>query len=173
MADTLSLTLEAFVKWRYADTLDLSSVVDTSSMEYEQDLTDGTGANQADKFWHDTLSIGVNASVDLQLDALTQSIFGSTVTITLVKVKGIFIINNLTTAGDELIVGGGTNPFLKPWNDVTNAREFIGPGGMWFNSNPVDGWTVTGSSNDNLRIANPSGNSGTAAPKILIWGTSA
>lgn len=173
MADTLATTIDFKVSWNRSEALDLSNAVDQGTLSLLKTLADGTGNDQADVCWHDSRSVSSAANDDLDLTALTQTIYGSTVTITMAKVKAIVIINTNTTAGDELVIDTSVSNAFKGWSNASaTSKAEIGPGGLWVVSAPLAGWTVTNSSTDILRVSNPGG--GTSITyKIFILGTSA
>lgn len=170
MADSLATTLKVAMSWVFQDALDLATIADVSKLEFEKSTTDGTGVDQADKIWHDTRTLATATNDDLDLNALTNSIFGSPVTINFAKVKAIIIKNKSTTSGDELKVGAaGTNPFVGPFAGVTTAIVEVGADSVLVLTSLKDGWTVTGGSSNVLRINNP--NAGSVTYDIVIIGT--
>lgn len=170
MADTLAIDVLAKVSWLFQDALDLSTVSDVSSLEYKKSLADGTGADQADKMWHDQRTILTAADDDLDLAGVLTNAFGATVTF--VKIKGILIVNTSTTAGDELYLDSSvTNGFLAPFNGSATSKVEIGADSPLLLCSKKDGWTVTAATGDILRIHNA--NAGSVTYKIVIWGTSA
>ena len=76
MAVTLNCTLRASLQWALLDTLDLSTVGDQATLQYSQNIANGTAVSTADLIWHDTRTLAAAANDDLDLNALTQSIFG-------------------------------------------------------------------------------------------------
>lgn len=169
MADTLSLDVQARLAWVFLDGLDLSTVQDDSALEFKLSLSDGTGANEADKIWHDRRTLSASASETLDLSALTHTLFGSTVTIDLAKVKCLFIKNRATSPGDELVIGGAaSNAFEVPFGNVAGGVVAVGPNSPLLLANLTDGWTV--GSDVNLKIANTG--SGDITYDIVIVGTS-
>ena len=87
MADTLTSQIKASINWLFQESLDLATVADDAKLEYDKSFADGTAADQADKVWHDSRTLGVGANDDLDLNALANTIFGSSVTINFAKVK--------------------------------------------------------------------------------------
>lgn len=172
MADTLSVEVKASVSWLFSDTLDLSTVIDNARVEYGRSLSDGVGADQADKIWHDTRSLASGAHDDLNLGALAQSLFGGTVTIALAKVKLIVVIHRGTAAGEKLVVGGATSQaFAAPFGGSATGQVEVGPDSLLVLSQRKDGWAVGAGTADLLRIGNPA----SAAPvtySVVIVGTS-
>lgn len=171
MADTLSTTVMAEFSWSFREGLDLGNVIDSAKLQFSKTLADGTAIDTADKIWHDTRSILTTANDDLDLTALTHSIFGSTVTINLAKVKGILIVNNDTDTGDELVIrADATNGFTGWCNGITTSRLWLGPDSAWLWTSKKDGVATSGTDKV-LRINNP--NAGTVSYSIAIVGTSA
>lgn len=171
MADTLQTTLKASIAWLFSETLDAGDVEDHNTYAWDEVTADGTAVDQADKVWHDTRTVNAGANDDLDLNALTNTIFGSTVTINFVKIKAILIINTSTTSGDELRVGGAASQEWLAWVLAAGDKVRLGADSALLISSKKDGWTVTNGSSDTLRIHNPG-----ASPityKIAIVGTSA
>ena len=102
MADTLSFDVLARVTWVFKETLALANLVESGTDEYKLSFADGTGSGQADKVWAAQRTITAAANDDLDLTALTDSVFGSTRTISFAKIRGIYIENTIATAGEEL-----------------------------------------------------------------------
>lgn len=176
MAATLASTLSASLGWDFQDALDLATVKDTSSLAYTKALATGTGSNLADRIWHDSRAIASGANDDLDLTALTQSIFGDTTTIAFVQVKGILIVNTSTTAGDELILDSSVaNAYKGLFNGSATSKVEIGPDSALLISAKQAGFASSGTvsgTNKVIRVSNPGG--GTSITyKIAILGTSA
>ncbi len=172
MADSLSVDLKASMAWLLAESLDLSTVNDNATLEYSVSIVDGTAADKADLLWHDELVISAVSNDDLDLTALTNTIFGSTVTINFTKVRAILLVNTSTTAGDFLNVGGAGagSAFDTPFAGDADAKVQVGADSALLLANKKDGWAVTGGTGDILRVHNPGGNSVTY--RIAIIGTS-
>ncbi|AMV18259.1 hypothetical protein [Planctomyces sp. SH-PL14] len=71
------------------------------------------------------------------------------------KVYAVEIVNLSTTTGQNIQIGGDTNHvplFGAPADYLT-----IGPNGVFLAANCLDGWTVTASTGDVIKIANSAG----------------
>ncbi len=151
------------------DSIDLSTPREAPTVSLNKSLTNGTGANQADVQWHDTRTLSSGASEDLDLGALTSTLDGSA--LTFAKIKAIWIKNKSTTSTEVLTVGAAaSNPWigwLKGADDILD----IGPSGVEFGWNPIDGWAVAATTGDVLKIAASSGD--TIEYDIVIVGTTA
>jgi hypothetical protein len=171
MADTLSVELKASLAWLFQDVIDLTTISDSSKLDYSKSLADGVGDDQADKLWGDERTVAAGANDDLDLTALVNTIFGSAVTMSLAKVKALLIVNLATTAGDELRIDSSVaNAWKAPFNGSATSQVEIGPDSALLLSNKKDGWAVTAGTGDVLRIANPGANPITY--RIVVVGTS-
>lgn len=171
MADTLAIDLKASLAWLFSESLPLSTVIDNAALEYDQSLEDGTSADQADLLWHDERTLAGSTSDDLDLTSLAMEVFGSSLVVSLAKVKAILLVNTATTAGDKLRVGGAAaDAFSAPFAGDAEAVIEVGPDSPLLLVNKKDGWTVEGGSADVLRVHNPGGNAVTY--RIVIVGTS-
>ena len=104
MALTLnSCTVTVQLNSTLQNPLDLSTPADAFTKQYQDSLTNGTGANQGNRVWHDQRSAAA-APDDLDLAGSLTDAFGATVTFA--KIVGIFIKNNSTTTAEVLSVGG-------------------------------------------------------------------
>jgi hypothetical protein len=171
MPDTLTAQIKASLHWLFQESLDLATVADDAKLEYDKALADGTADDQADKIWHDSRSLAAAASDDLDLTALTNSIFGSTVSINFAKIKAILLVNLATTAGDDLTVGGAAAQEWTAWVGAAGDKVRVPTDSALLISNRKTGWTVTDGASDTLRIANIGANPVTY--KIAVLGTSA
>jgi hypothetical protein len=157
MADTLAVDIKGSLHWLFQESLDLATVTDTARLEYARSLGDGVSLDQADKLWHDQRTLASGASENLDLTALTNSVFGSTVTIGFVRVKALMIVNLATTANEDLAVGGagsGANAWHAPFKNDADARVVVAADSMLLWINKKHGWTVINNSSDILKIAN-------------------
>lgn len=108
----------------------------------------------ASVFFHSQYTIGTSSSTTLTLSALLDK-FGGSIAFTVVY--GFLIQNMSTSSGKYVSLGAAAaNPFVD-WVGGTTPTVKIGPAGCIFLSSSIDGYTVTASSADQLKIANPSG----------------
>lgn len=171
MSDSLAMQITVRLAWNNSSPLDLSTPIDAGSLDLTDNLATGTGNDQSDLIWHDERTLASGASDSLDLNALTKTLFGSTITTVFVKIKGIVIHNKSTTAGEKFTVGNGTNPFVGPFGGTGAHTQFVEPDGVYLQTNPRAGWTVTNATADVLKILNAG--AGSNIYDIAIWGTSA
>jgi hypothetical protein len=130
--------------------------------------TPGTTAGKCDRLFKDTRTVAASANDDLDLAGGVTDAFGRT--LTFVKVREIMIIATATNT-NNVVVGGGSNPFLGPFADATD-KIVLAPGAQARITAPAAGWTVTAGTGDILRIANSAGGT-TVEYVIWVFGTSA
>jgi hypothetical protein len=171
MADSLTAQIKASLNWLFQESLDLATVNDDAKLEYDRSFADGTAADQADKIWHDSRTLASGASDDLDLNALTNTIFGSTVTINMAKVKAILIVNTATTAGEDLTVGGAAAQEWTAWVGAAGDKVRVPADSCLLITNRKSGWSVTNGASDTLRVTNTG--AGSITYKIAVLGTSA
>lgn len=117
----------------------------------------GTGANQANNIFTDTRTLAASATETLDLAGGLTSALGVTLTFTAIKAIKIHAAAANT---NNVVVGGGSNPFIGPFVDPTDKLS-IPPGGMLLLANPsAAGWAVTASTGDLILVANSSSGTG-------------
>lgn len=165
---TLTSSLEIIVKANYQNAADLGNAVNDFEYKKKISLTNGTGADQADKLFHDQRAIDPSQSEELDLNGSLIDIFGNTLAFT--KIKFMIIVSDENN-GDNLEVGGAaSNAFFSIFKDSSDI-SIIRPGGFEiFACKDATGYGVTAGSADRLKILNA--NSGAEANyDIIIIGT--
>ncbi len=170
MADTLSVDVKTSLEWLFQDVDELTTISDTSKLAFKHSFADGTAADQADILWYDERTVAIAANDDLDLTALTRTVFGSVLTVNFAKIKSLLIVNTQAAAGEDLTIGAAAS---NAWTGLFggSAHTLDVPAdssALLINRNT--GWSVVDSSSDVLRIAN----SGTAdiTYRIALVGTS-
>lgn len=159
MARALTFSNTESLAWTYTNAQDLSTPEDKKTLSRSPiNLTDGTGANKANRLWHGkrTLAATTSENIDVyDLGSIAEDTLGQTVAIA--KIKFIRIQNLNTTTGNKLLIGGEgtTAAWNAPFNASDTAKVEIGPGGVWEMGSPVDGFTVTDVASHLLKIDNP------------------
>ena len=145
--------------------LDLSTPEDIIALVRGLNLTDGTGADQAQVLFHDTrtLADGANETIDIQDGTLTDA-FGTAVTIE--KLKGLYIKNNSTDA--NLLVGGAAATPIGLFVDTTDKAK-IPPGGEYLYTAP-DATGLDTSINAEILIAHDGTGSSSLTYDIIAVG---
>ena len=171
MATNLRTQLSVSLSWlfRNIDSDSGRTVTDAASMTLNQSLADGLVLNSADLLWHDRRTVNDSSDDDLDLAGVLSTSFGSTATFA--KVKGIYIANLNTEAGDNLVVGGDGSAGFTSWLGDPSDKVVIGPGGLLLLWNPsLAGYAVTATTADILRLT---GSGGNITYDIALVGTTA
>ncbi len=163
----LTVHMQAALKARLTGAGDLGTPTADINLDGQIVLASGTGANQADRIFADNRTLSASTTEDLDLAGVLTDPLGAT--LTLAKVKGIFIKAGAANPGD-LTVGGDANAFAGIFGDASDTIK-IPPGAilplMW----PGAGKTVTAGTGDILQFASAAG--GPSTYDIVIVGTSA
>ena len=143
---------------------DDSSVTQKVIKEYRTTLAEGTGANQSGTQWWSPARSLASTSEDLNVDGELD--FQGVAT-GLNNLKVLMVHNTSSTASNNLAVGGASGNQLVNWvadgSDIVN----VGPEGLLLLVSPVDGYAVTASTGDLLKVNSPSA---TVAYDILMVG---
>jgi hypothetical protein len=143
----------------WSEDLDLTAIVDKTTVALSTALTDGTGNDQADAYWRDAITIAAAATTSLDLRALSRQLMGGTATDTFSKVK-ILAIYNKATAG-TISVGVSV---ANRWTALAGGSVTVGPQGVLYVTYPGAGYS-TGASDKVLAITN----NGASAADIDIY----
>ena len=146
--DGLTGKTNAVIGIDYIDSLDLSSPRDALSFVAAQNWTFGTGANQANVLYHDTITLadGANTTLDLYASGTLVDAFGNA--LTMAAIKFLYIKNRSTDS--SLLVGGGASVdllILAATSDILT----ISAGGFNMWCDPTAAGIVT-STNKNLYL---------------------
>lgn len=93
-------------------------------------LSDGTGANQVSKGFaiRETLTASTRS---LDLTGLVTTSGPYQWSVSLAKVKLLYVANDSATDGDVLLVGGaGSNPWYSPWSASTTKEKVLAGSAM-------------------------------------------
>ncbi len=168
MAATITLTgtTRVNVGLVYSATEFLTVAQAAPSIERAQAWTSGTGSNQANRYYEETIALAGSA--------VNRDLFGSLVdqfgnTLSLATVKEIFILNKSTVSGETLEISGNfvTGVLWADWVDDA-AKITIGPGGFEHKRNPIDGYAVTNTTAERITL-DPGAN--TFDVDLIILGT--
>ena len=137
-----------------------SNIVLQGSADYTTSLVSGSGTEvrQIDSIYNvGSLCICSGCTGVLDLRNLTQPAFGGSYTLALTGIKGLIITNQATGINEMLLVKAtGTNAFTNIFHGGSGGPQGvkIGPGGVYFYSDPYAGTPVT-ASNSKFYLVNP------------------
>ena len=178
MAATLTTELYGLVKWTYYQLVDTSAewtVTETSTFEFSGQLDTGTGDSQADLIWAKRATLGDSATLAIDLNALSQTVYTTDVEFAMAGLKGVMVVNHndaSTEAGEDLILtnSGVSNAQTDMFATATAARIVIPAGGMQLLGSVVSEWAC-GATKKGLELTNTQSND--VEYSIVIVGTSA
>jgi hypothetical protein len=134
-------------------------------------VANGTGANQADKIYHDKFTIGPSATVTLDLAGVLTDLLG--VAFTLAKLKAILVYasaaNNAANNVNVQRPASNGVPIFLAASDGIGLRP--GAAFAWF-SPDATGVAVTAGTGDLIDFVNSAGTN-TIEAEVILVGTSA
>lgn len=135
-------------------------------LNYSQYFTiaNGTASDQANMVWTDTRTLTASSTESLDLAGILTNAFGTTLTFT--KIKGIIVTANSANTNSVLVGGAASNAFVNWVADATDIIQ-LPPGSVFSIFNP-NGYTVTASTGDLLKIANSSSGTSVTYDIVLI-----
>lgn len=176
MATSFSATLTAALSWAFTNPLDQSTPRDAAALALTlAELTNGTGANQANTIWHDrrTLASAASDTIDLyDFGGGTPSPLGTV--IANAAIKFIYIKNRSATATDVLTIGNDST--TAAWNSFfnasdTNAITLRGGASLLIAAPDASGYAVADTTNHLLKILNSG--AGSVDYDIVVIGATA
>ncbi len=168
MATALAGNITFKMAWDFINDIDLSDTTDDLDISWGTTVADGTGKDQCDLLWHDQRTLAAT-SEDLDLTGTETGIFSATADF--VKVKGLFIKNTSTTAGENLSIGGAAGTQFVNWVSNADDEIVIGPDGIFALWNPsAAGYAVGAGASDLLKIDS---GAATIIYDIVVVGTTA
>ncbi len=154
--------IKATLGWNWND-----GALDNDRLDYAGQLLEGNGDDQAEAVWHVEDQILLDAaSTTLDLTALTRSMLGDTVTLTLLKVKALLIVNQDTSVGELVVGDAAADEWSEPF--TADGDQIVAPpDSPLLLANRRTGWEVD-ASNKNLKLA---ASGGDVTYSIAIVGT--
>ena len=161
---TLAATIHLLIDGSFTKSLDLTSPKEVIGISKSNAFANGTGSNQGNEFFSDSRQL-IETSETIDLTSTLTNAFGETVTF--IKVRAFILHVTTKTTGFSLILSGN---FLTNagWITGTTPTQIVGPDGLYVVTNPVDGYTVTNTTQDQLTIDS---GSNTVDYDLIIIGT--
>lgn len=151
MAEAVSLQVVLKLIGSMTNALDLSTPTDAISKDYTKIFADGTGANQANMWWHDQRTLAASATENLDLAGSLTSVFGTTITMT--SLKGLFVYAAAGNTNDVQVTRPAVNGV--PWLLAAGDGIALKPGAWvaWFDPG-ANGPLVTAGTGDLITVTN-------------------
>jgi hypothetical protein len=146
--------------------LDLATGTVPLALQQSIELASGTGANQADRIWHDERTLTASSSENLDLAGSLADAFGTT--ITFARIKAIVVGAASANTNNVQVGGAASNAFV---NWVANSSDIVNvpPGAVLALIAPgATAFPVTAGTGDILKIANSGAGTGVTYDIVLI-----
>jgi len=166
--DTSSVVLS--VTGSQSNAIDFTTGVAPLARTYQLLYSTGTGANSADRIWHDQRTIAASGTDDLDLAGVLVDVFGATVTFA--RIRSI-VVQAASANTNNVIIGAAASNQFATWVGAATHTVTVRPGGLFCVANSdATGYAVTAGTGDLLRIAN-SGAGTSVTYDIILIGASA
>lgn len=133
---------------------------------YQQILTTGTGANQADRIYYTQPTIAASGTTTIDLAGSVTDIFGAT--ITFARVKGMFIAASSANTNNVVVGNSATNGFIT-WVGGATHTVTVRPGGFLALLAPdATAYAVTAGTGDLLMFTNSGAGTSVTFDAIFI-----
>jgi hypothetical protein len=165
---TLHSRISVSVTANQSETLDLGSRSSAMTQTYKANLSDGTGAGQADRVFHDQRTLAASATENLDLAGVLTDPLGTS--LTFARIKAIVVKAAAGNTNDVIMGGDVTNTFFGPFADETDGIR-IRPGGVvCIACGEADstGYTVAAGTGDLLKFLNGGGSTPVTFDVTLI-----
>lgn len=167
MAEAVSLQVVLKLVGSMTQASDLSSPTDVLSKDYTIPYANGTGANQANMWWHDQRTLAASATEDLDLAGSLISVFGTTITLT--SLKGVFVAasssnNSANNVNVTRPAANGITWLLAAGDGISlKAGAWV----AWFDPS-ANGATVTAGTADLITFTNSAGTNSVVYDVFLL-----
>ncbi len=143
--------VQALIQWALTGGSGVTAASASSSMpDFLTNFTNGTGDGKAQGVYTLSGSISASANSDIDVAGALSNALGTTVAAA--KIKAIAIRNKATTTGYTLRIGGSASAAITTIMGGTSPYIVLGPKGWIVLNNPFDGYAVTATTADILRL---------------------
>ena len=164
----LTATIKAGINATHTSALDLGTATFPLSLLQSISLSDGTGANEADRIFTDTRTLAASATEDLDLSGSLTNAFG---TVTFARIKAVLITASSANTNNVQVTRPASNGvplFIAAGDGIA-----VLPGGMFlWACSDATGVAVTASTGDLLTLTNSAGST-SVTYSIVVIGASA
>ncbi len=151
---SLTASIKAFVTAKLTRPQDQGTAAFPLSLAFALNLADGVGANQADRIWADTRTLGASATEDLDLAGVLTDVYGQA--FTLARLKALLITAPLANLNNINVSRPAVNGV--PIYLAAGDGEVLHPGGVILKVWPgLTAIPVTAATADLLTITNAAG----------------
>lgn len=170
MSQTLTSKITLLLDSLYQNTVGIAQVNATIARASAFPLASGTGLNQSDRVYSETITLAASATVTKDLAGSLVDIFGAV--ITFVKIKAIIVLPLAANTNNVIMGAAAATQFVGPLGSVTDTIS-TRPGGMTCLVAPdATAWAVGAGATDFLKFANSAAGTSVTFDLVLL-GTSA
>ena len=162
--DTSSVVLS--VTGSQSNAIDFTTGVAPLARTYQLQYSTGTGANQADRIWHDQRTIAASGTDDLDLAGVLVDVFGATVTFA--RIRAI-VVQAASGNTNNVVIGAAASNQFATWVGAATHTVNVRPGGLFtLAATDATSYAVTAGTGDLLRIANSGAGTSVTYDVVLI-----
>ena len=176
----ITLQASASLSWLFTESaFGLGSAIEKGALNYRESFTHGETADSpvVNRVFHESRTISGTGDHDYDLTAITTNTlfangtYTNSVSVGIEMLKGVFISRTDSDPVATLYINGDTgdsSAIVTPWNGHTSTEVHVEPSSCVLLTNRLEGWAVTATSADILRVS--STNTSSVSYKIVIWG---
>lgn len=165
MAITYNGKIDLLIKGVLDGGRDVGTAAHSLNHSKKYNISNGTGANQANMMFSDERTLTASSSEELDLAGSLSDAFGNTITFT--TIKAIYIEADSDNTNNVEVGGSASNAFVL-FDNPTDILP-IRPGGCFLIADfGANGYDVTAGTGDLLKIANSAGSTSVTYKIILI-----
>jgi hypothetical protein len=162
----LDTTVKVSVDAIHTSLLDLATATAPLGFSRALGMASGTGANQADRIFHDTRTLTASANEDLDLAGVLTDAFGAT--LTFARIKTLVVAADAGNTNNVIVGAAATNAFVN-WVGAATHTVTVRPGGLLLvAASDATAYAVTVGTGDLLRIANSAGGTSVTYSIVLV-----
>lgn len=158
----LKAEIKTAIGWNWSD-----GAIDDQRLDYAKLWTAGSGPGQAEAVWHAEERLLLEGTAEtLDLTDLARTVFGASISITLLSVKALLVVSHSASTGELLIGAATTDTWSEPFGD-DGDQIAVPPDSPLLLVNRQSGWAVD-DANKNLKLA---ASGGDVIYSVVVMGT--
>lgn len=166
MSQALTGSINARIALVLTDALDLTTPTDPLDYKFQWPVATGTGADQADRLWHDTRTLAASATEELDIVGTLLDAFGDT--FSPVRVKALIVTADAGNTNNVIIGAAAATIFLAGFGGTTPTWS-VQPGNLFMaTARGATAWPSAAGSTDKLKFANSGAGTGVTYTVIIV-----
>lgn len=173
MATSLTInSVAALIDWNYIDNSSVAyQSVNANSFRYSSgQMANGTGSTTtADRIYFATVTISASGTSSFDLAGSLTDVYGNT--ITMARVKWMFVWHTNTTTATDVSFGNATNPLANWISTATVTVKILNNGVFMIGAPGATGYAVAAGSADAVKITNNDGSNSATCSVAFVGST--